>query len=259
MRLPSKRKIATTANPSTDTIRCVLNPSGLWPSTRNLNSSPNYFQHSIFSTALLLSVVSPDNSFDLITDRDEFPSHNVRPGIIRPLCIYGGPASTVADLWSVEKPSFRPGRLKILLKIPNCFFSLIFHAAFPFPLCAFEFRPLWHRAYRSFNIYCWINDQRARKTLKHRRERQNCLHTCNMSFRGCLVPGLSVSLNLIVSKGTLLNKPCQAAIWCCILCPNTATRRRSCSWRATNSSIPSNYWLGGFCLIHHVRDLDEKR
>lgn len=138
MRLPSKRKIATTANPSTDTIRCVLNPSGLWPSTRNLNSSPNYFQHSIFSTALLLSVVSPDNSFDLITDRDEFPSHNVRPGIIQPLCIYGGPASTVADLWSVEKPSFRPGRLKILLKIPNCFFFLIFHV----PHSLFLFAPL---------------------------------------------------------------------------------------------------------------------
>lgn len=77
-----KEKTATTEHQSTDTIQWVLNPVGLWPSTRNLYSSPNYFQHSIFSTALLLSIVSPDNGFDLITDGDEFASRKVKPGII---------------------------------------------------------------------------------------------------------------------------------------------------------------------------------
>lgn len=150
---------------------------GLWPSTRNLNSSPNYFLHSIFCTALLLSIVSPDNGFDLITDRDEFASHKVRPRII--LChaftmdwvlpLRG----KVGELWTVEKPSFRAGRLKIFVKISNCFCSY-FNCHVPFSSLRLWVLSLWRRVYcsgGSFNIYCWINDLHTRKTYKYRRQK----------------------------------------------------------------------------------------
>lgn len=70
MSVPSKRKIATTKNQSTDTMRCTLNPTGLWPSALNINLSPNYFQHSIFPRVLLRCIVptaliGPQTEMDL--------------------------------------------------------------------------------------------------------------------------------------------------------------------------------------------------
>lgn len=63
MSVPSKRKIATTKNQSTDTRRCALNPVGLWPSAWNINLSQNYLQHSIHSSVLLLCILSPRRLF----------------------------------------------------------------------------------------------------------------------------------------------------------------------------------------------------
>lgn len=47
------------------------------------------------------------------------------------------PRRKVAELWSVEKPSFRPGSLKIFVKIPNSFFHI-----FNVPRALFFFAPL---------------------------------------------------------------------------------------------------------------------
>lgn len=172
MCFPSKRKRATTENRSTDTIRCVLNSVGLWPSTRNLYSSPNYFQHSIFSTALLPSIVSPDNGFDLITDRDEFASHKVRPGIILPPAFRFCCWRKVGELWSLEKLSFRAGGLKTFVKIPIVF-AHISGVMCSFPLWVLS---LWHRVYcsaGSFNIHYWANDLHTSNTYKCGRQKGN--------------------------------------------------------------------------------------
>lgn len=107
MSVPSKRKIATTKNQSTDTMRCALNPVGQWPSAWNINLSQKLFAafhplqcfvtvHSQSQTPLLLL---PQTEMNLVLVTLKII---VSPVIFGISCILSQ-RWTMGGLWSLKK------------------------------------------------------------------------------------------------------------------------------------------------------------
>lgn len=148
MSVPSKRKIATTKNQSTDTMRCALNPVGLWPSAWNINLSQNIFSTPSSPVFCYCALSVPDNSYDLTSDRDECGSYKVRPKIIlSPLYLE---STFIAKANSgrvviIGKNILYTEKVKISVRIPTCFTD-ISNVMCPFrcvSCCVFSSEKLW--------------------------------------------------------------------------------------------------------------------